>query len=215
MNHFPLVLPHPQVRRILDKRAACLIITRKIKVGTYDVQDALVVRRNERFRKKGHFEQMTNPSVFAITITEITKTPLGNLNLPTVMAMGFKTQRDFYDDWLERHRYLDLSEPVSVCRFGFADQGRYLHGSVHRGYTTIPAEGAKGEPQALSAAELKELAGAATRRYEREHREEIRAQRARSVMKAIRKAEQNGDVSELRSLRAQLDRLIKEHERAA
>lgn len=216
MNHFPLVLPHAQVRRILDRKANRLIVTRQIKQGTYDVQDALAARRLDRYLKGPRMgEPPPSASVFAITVTEVWETTLTGLDFATIRAAGFKTQRDFYDEWIEWRRHIDPDELVRVCAFGFTDPGRFLHAKVHRGYTTNPAESARGEPQALSSGELKELAGDAARRFDRQRREEIRRRQARSLAQRLKLATAKGDSREMRALSREIDRLAAEQERAA
>jgi hypothetical protein len=208
MNNWPLVLPHAHVARILKHNASRLIVTSRIRTGSYDVQDALTVRRNDRKRKAGRFSEQEHPSVFAIKITDICEFALVELDLGIVRAAGFRTQRDFYDDWLERRRWICPDEPVRVCAFVFEAPERYLHRRVHRGYTTNPADGAKGECAALSASELRDLSAGAAKRLERERRQETMTQRARSLQIRLKDALKRQEVEEARRLSLELADLL-------
>jgi hypothetical protein len=185
---WPLVLPHQQIGRILNRRADRLVLTAHVRPGGYDVQDALALRRNERRRRAGRISELEDPIVFAIEIVHIHETTLLDLDLRTVCGAGYKTQRDFYDDWLRRRRHINPAQPVRVCHFNFRARERYLHRWVHRGYTTNPADAASFEPAALSAVELAELARDAARRLDRIRREDARRRRVRSLNVRLREA---------------------------
>lgn len=207
---WPLQLPHQAANRIL--RSTKLVLTASIKPGLYDVQDALTARRNQRRRNAGHYEDQADPTVATIHITEVDEILIIALTLQVVRACGFKTQRDFYDDWLTRRRTIDPDLPVLVCSFQHEQRDRYLHQNVGRGYTTRPGQAVienheEGAVVALSAQELKQIAGANHRRYERERRDEITRQRARSIHARLKTAVHAEDAREVRALRDELDRL--------
>ena len=207
VNHWPLVLPHSDVRRILERHATALVATSRPKRGGYIVQDALTVRRNERMRRSGRSDQQQDPDVFAVEVTESAPRALSDVDYSMVRACGFKTQRDFFDDWLERRRAIDPHQDVFVVRFRLVDQPRFLHHKIHRGYTTNPGAAARGEPEALSADELNQLASRNRARLERERRDELCRQQARSISLRLRHAAKEGRPDEVLALRSELERL--------
>lgn len=196
MIGYPLVLRHADVQRIVNRSASLLILTGTVRPGTCQIQDALIVRRNERHRKAGRFDLQTDPIIRTVEITHVDTVRLIDLDLAIVRAAGFKIQRDFYDDWLERRGHIDPSLEVRVCRFVTVEPVRMLHRRVHRGYTTNPALAAHGEPAALTAGELAKLSNAATQRYERERRLELGRRQAESIKARRRLAEARGDYAE-------------------
>ena len=207
MNRFPLVLPHSQIRRMLERHPSRFVSTTHRHRGSHTVQDALTVRRNERFRNAGRDDQQTSPDAFAITITAADLERLGGLDYLTIHACGFRTQRDFYDDWLRRRHAIDVHQDVYVVRFHFIEQSRFLHRKTFGGYTADPALSMPGEPEALSADDLERLGAGAWARYECEHRDEICLERARSISLRVREAARAGDYEEVLALRAELERL--------
>ena len=168
--NWPLALHHDDARRI--HRATVLIVTRQIKPGTYDVADALIVRQNERRRKIGQ-EDIADATIATIIITTIEERQLIDLDLRTVRAAGWKTQRDFYEEWLRRRGEIDPYRTVKVCAYSLTERLRLLHKRVARGYTSNSAEAAAGEPEALSASDLAKLCQRARER----HDQRTRAQR--------------------------------------
>lgn len=207
VNRFPLVLAHSQIRRMLERRPSALVSTTRPRLGGYVVQDALTVRRNERFRRANRSDQQLSPDICAISITAVDWLTLGGLDYPTIHACGFRTQRDFYDDWLRRRQSIDVCQDVCVARFHFIEQPRFLHYKTFGGYTTDPALSMPGEPEALSADDLQRLSAGSRARYEREHRDRLHLERARSISLRVREATRAGRPEELLALRAELERL--------
>lgn len=206
MSAWPLEIPHADAQRIL-KGASTLIVTRSVKPGAYDLQDALIVRRNARYRKDGRHDLQASPDVTSIVVKAVDEMRLMDLDLAIVRSAGWKAQRDFYDDWYQRRGWIDGETLVRVCRVRIVEPVRMLHRRVHRGYTTDPAKAVRDEPSALSASELRELAGAAHRRFEREHARELR-DRAMSSLKARRRqAEKAGNYRESIRLTRQIEKL--------
>jgi hypothetical protein len=206
---WPLVLRHADVQRAVNRRAGRLILTGSVKRGICELQDALIVRRNERYRKNGRSDLQQDPTVATIAITEIDQLRLVDVDLGIIRAAGFKTQRDFYDDWLQRRSFIDLELEVRVCRFSMAEPVRLLHRRAHRGYTSDPRLAAQGEPEALSREDLSKLSNAATQRYEREHAQEIARRQANSIRARRRDAERRGEWRQAIKLTEQLADLEK------
>lgn len=206
MSAWPLEIPHADAQRVL-KGASVLIVTRSVKPGAYELQDALIVRRNARYRRDGRHDLQASPDVASIVVKTVDEMRLMDLDLAIVRAAGFKTQRDFYDDWYQRRGWIDGETLVRVCRVRIVEPVRMLHQRVHRGYTTDPTRAARDEPSALSASELRELAGAAHRRYEREHAAEIQRRELVSLMARWRQAAKAGNYAEAIRLSRQLARL--------
>lgn len=175
---YPLILRHADITRVVNRNASRLILTRNMKLGSYELQDDHVVRRNERYRKDGRWDLMYDPGVVTIEISEITSMTLMDLNLAIVRAAGFKTQREFYDAWVE-HRSINPATQVRVCRFMLIEPVRMLHRNVHRGYTTNPGLAARDEPSALSVSELKRYADTARWRDDQERRAQAHLARLR------------------------------------
>jgi hypothetical protein len=213
VNPWPIILPHAQIARMLARRTSRLILTARLRPGTYHVHDALSVRQNERRRRAGRFTEQQDPTIFAITITGIRELALVDLDLVTVRAAGYRTQRDFYDDWLRRRHHLDPRETARVCAFAFEAPERYLHQRAHRGYTENPLQAARGEPAALSAAELADLSAGARRRHQQHQREDARRQHARSLAARIKLAVLDHDGEAAEAIRQEIADLF-HHSRA-
>lgn len=194
-----LTLPHEAAKRLFS--SSLLIVARDVKVGSYEVHDALVARRNRRRTER------SEAKIATIHVSDVQAVALMDLDLRRVRAAGFKTQRDFYEDWLERHGLIESALQVSVCRFAFEEQPRMLHAKLHRGYTTNPAEAARDEPSALSSSELKLLTGRARARFEREQRQELLRRQVRALNARIRDAARRGDVEAFRVAERDLARL--------
>ncbi len=179
---FPITVPHDQVGRILRKHASVLILTRRLRrERRYEIHDSLTVRRNARHRRAGRPDLQSDPRVLAIDVLAVEETTLFGLDLVTVRAAGFPTQRDFYDDWLRRRRRLELDLPVFVHTFLIAEEPRFLAARIHRGYTSDPEHAVLGEGEALGAAEQQEISRAA---FERDDR--IRREKAKEAAKDFR-----------------------------
>lgn len=196
MTGYPLVLRHEDIKRVLNRNASRLILTGTVRPGAHHLQDAQIVRKNERHRKNGRHDLQQDPTVRHITITHVDTIPLIVVDLTIVLAAGFKTQRDFYDDWLARRHTIDPDLPVHVVHFSPAEPVRLLHRRLHRGYTTDPRQAAPGEPEALSAIDLKKYADTAAWRYEQQHRDEMARRQAESLKLRRRQAEARGDYEE-------------------
>lgn len=92
---------------------------------------------------------------------------------------------------------------------------RYLSRSVARGYTTKPEEAIPDEgATALSRGDLKHMAGANQRRFEREQRDELVLRQARSISTKLRDAARVGDAERVRKLRRELSDLARRMEAA-
>jgi hypothetical protein len=174
-----LVLRHADITRIVNRNATRLIVTRSIKVGVYELHDQHVVRRNERYKKQGRWDLQYDPAVVSINVEAVERIRLGDLTLGVVRAAGYRTQREFYDDWLATKRWIDPDAQVRVARFMLVEAVRMLHRNVARGYTTNPREAVRDEPSALSESELKRYADTARWRDDQERREAAHLARLR------------------------------------
>ena len=213
MANFPLTVHHDDARRIA--RANALILTRQVKLGVYDVQDALLVRQNERRRQIGA-EDVADAIVARITIGYVYTVTLLQLNLSDVKAAGHKTQRDFFDVWLKRYSTIEPDTVVNVCRFEHAEPApRFLTAKPPYGITTRRDKAARGEPECVPSMELADLATANTRRYEETHNEDLRRRRAQSIAQLAKDAARRGDASQARALHGEINRLIELIEGAA
>jgi hypothetical protein len=161
MTGYPLVLRHADITRIVNRNATRLIVTRTIKPGIYTIHDQHVVRRNDRYKKQGRWDLQHDPSVVAINVETVERLRLGDLTLGIVRGAGYRTQREFYDDWYETHRTIDPESQVRVARFMLVEAVRMLHRNVARGYTTNTRDAVRDEPSALSESELKRYADTA------------------------------------------------------
>lgn len=177
MTGWPLLLPHDTIRRILNHNTRLLIHTRHLKPGEYQVQDEGLEQRNRQHRQEGRDDLQSDPNVVSIVITHVQRTTLLDIDLAMARAAGYRTQRDFYDAWLERRRVIIPGLEVLVHAFRLAETPRYLHERVHRGYTSDPARAARGEPEALDAMDLRRYADTARWRDDQIRREQ--AHRAR------------------------------------
>jgi hypothetical protein len=82
---------------------------------------------------------------------------------------------------------------------------RYLARSLARGYTTRPEEAIQDEgATALTKEDLKSLTGAAQRRFDRQQRDEINRQQARSIHAKLRDALKRDDSAAILALRREL-----------
>jgi hypothetical protein len=170
VSGWPLVLRHADITRIVNRNATRLILTRAVKPGIYELQDQHIVRRNERYKKQGRWDLQYDPGVVAINVESVERLSLVDLNLQMVRGAGYKTQREFYDDWYQSKRHVDPQTPVRVCRFQLVEAVRMLHRNVHRGYTTNTRDAVRDEPSALSESELKRYADTARWRDDQERR---------------------------------------------
>jgi hypothetical protein len=171
MSGWPLVLRHADITRIVNRNATRLIVTRNVKPGVYTIHDQHVVRRNDRYKKQGRWDLQHDPSVVAINVESVERLPLGDLTLGIVRSAGYRTQREFYDDWYQTKRHLDPETQVRVARFMLVEAVRMLHRNVARGYTTNTRDAVRDEPSALSESELKRYADTARWRDDQERRE--------------------------------------------
>lgn len=209
---WPLVLHHDDAQRIAH--ATVVILTRKIEVGVYDIVDALVIRQNERRRKIGA-QDAGDATVAHIEITTITVTTLGALDLAAIKQAGWKDRGHLHQSWARRGRSTDAQAPIKVCAFQPAEPApRLLTAKPPYGYTTNPARAAIGEPECVPAADLRELATENTRRYEREHNDDLRRRRAQSIAQLAKDAARRSDIQQARALHAEVNRLVELIERA-
>lgn len=68
MIGYPLVLRHADVQRIINRSASHLILTAAVKPGTHQIQDAQIVRRNERHRKQGRYDLQHDPTIRTVEV---------------------------------------------------------------------------------------------------------------------------------------------------
>lgn len=161
-------------------------------------------------------------AVCRITVTDVHLERLGAISLKDARREGFRTTGEFFDYWRGLHRTVNESLPVWVISFVLGDHSetdRFLDRRVHRTYTTRPPEAVvdnsvEGAVRALSASELRQLAGANRRRFEREHRDELRRRQAKSLQARLKDAVARGDAGAVRLLRDELDRLADQLEAA-
>lgn len=210
---FPLVLPHRHIRLILDRSATLLVLTRALKLDTYEVHDALTIRQNQRHKRGGRHELQDDPFVFSIEISDIQTTQLFELDLKTVRSTGHRTLEDFYLDWLSR-RQQALNVDVSLYTFEILADVRYLHERVHRGYTRDPLQAPINDREpTLTADELNDLVADSHARYQADHAEELQRREAKSLANQLREATARAtlrgvDVSpEMNAIRQQLDQI--------
>jgi hypothetical protein len=179
MSGYPLILRHADITRVVNRNATRLILTRNIKPGVYELQDQHIVKRNDRYKKQGRWDLQYDPSVVSINVENVERLRLGDLTLGIVRGAGYRTQRDFYDDWFATRRSIDPDAQVRVARFMLVEAVRMLHRNVARGYTTNPREAVRDEPSALSESELKRYADTARWRDDQERREAAHLARLR------------------------------------
>lgn len=179
-------LPYREIRRLISTRASALIVTRELKPEIYALEDC----------KHGD-------EIACVRVCGVRRIALGEVDYPTVRSNGYKTQRDFYDAWYQRHDIIRPRRPVTVAVFVLVEDARWLHKRVHRGYTRNPALATSDHAQALDEADLERYANDAALRRERERREELRRARARSLGIRIKQALLAAD-------HAEVDRLIAE-----
>lgn len=200
---FPIPLPHHHIRRMLERHATILIRTSSTRRGTYAIHDAMIDRRNHTRQP----DEWQDPVVVMIEIAAIIHTTLINLDYPTVRQTGFKTQRDFYDDWLQRHRQIDPDLNIWVCEFQVLEDAWYLHHATDGGLTRDPAKAMRGEGQAVSPDELRLLGARAERKRETERRTELARRQARSLHSKMKMALRDGDAPAVRALKTELDQI--------
>jgi hypothetical protein len=188
-----LTLRHSTVRRVLERRPASLILTRKPQLEIYQVHDQLTVVRNQRRRSAGRHDQLEDPLIFTVAIQSVVALGLVELDQLLVRSAGFQTTEDFFLDWLSGHRRIDVRAEVFVCGFTLVEDARFLHERISRGYTPDPARSVRGEPQALGRGDLESL------RRSEEHRREVR-----SLANRLREAGHRRDVDGLAAVRQDL-----------
>jgi len=176
-SDWPLTLPHATINRILNRGATTLIQTAaSTRRGDYQIQDALVVRRNQQHAQNGRRDLEQDPTILTIRIYSIRQLALIDLDYKTLRTAGYICQRDFYDEWLQRRRHILPDTPIRVCAFTPVETMRLLHARVHRGYTTNPNHAIPGEGEALTATDLEKLTKTAR------EKDEMRQTQAREQM---------------------------------
>lgn len=161
---FPIPLPPAHIRRILDRGATCLILTRQVQNRRYIIEDASVNRRNTQHARLGRRDLSTDPEAFIIEILGILTLPLSMLGYNACRDAGYRSQREFFDEWYARHGWIDPDQTVNVCHFQIVEDTRYL-GST-RDYTRNQHDSIDPEAPALDKADLERYAGAARQRHE-------------------------------------------------
>jgi hypothetical protein len=149
MQPFAIAMGRREIRRLLERRATVLVLGRELTPDTYLLGDEDGV---------------------TIRVTGVRRCALRDLDFPACRAAGHRTQRDFFDAWYERHGIIDPDRVVTVAVFVLAEDARWLHRRVHRGYTHDPAESAD-YVQALDRADLERYADSARWRDDRVRRE--------------------------------------------
>lgn len=201
-----LTLPHKDARRLLNRRVQLLVLTRTLKPGTYEIHDQLISERNRAHVKANRQDLTTDSKIVTLEVGRREIRPLWHLGLQAVRQAGFQTQRDFYDHWLDLKGHVPDVE-VNLYPVRYVDPGRYLHEKVHRGYTTNPALGARGEFQALSVTELEELTARSKARWESEKANLRVMSQARSIAARIRYAAREGNSEAIKHLQGELAEL--------
>lgn len=202
MSQFPLTLRHHDIRRLVEHKAHCLVLSRRLALGAVAINDARVEHRNNQARRQNRPDLQQDSHVMTVEIDDRREMRLMDLTLGIVMAAGFKTQRDFFDEWLQRRRWIDCELQVFVYSFHLVSDARYLHVRVHRGYTSYPSLAARGEPEALSKDELEELSRRARQRQEQD--EAFQRQARRSIGLRAKDAAVRGDLKTFGALSAEL-----------
>lgn len=218
---YPLVLPHPQIRRMLDSRPPLMILARDLDEDLYEVHDELVIRKNAKNKRRGRSDLQDDPTMFVIEITDVIERPLVDLggaddpaqDLLTVNRAGFKTVEDFYREWLGRRRELVAGLQVKLYAYQIQADALYLHKRPHRGYTRNPAHAVPDEPQVVDREDLDRFAADAHDRYATEHADELAKREAKSLANQLREAHARAalkgvDVTpEIQAIRQQLDQI--------
>lgn len=211
-SRFPLVLPRPDIRRILTKNVRLLILSRALEYDAYEVHDERVIRDNRRHKGNGRDDLVEDPAVFLIEIADVNELGLLDLDLVTVNKAGFDDSEEFYLEWLHRRRQVVLGLQVKLYTFDIVD-ALYLDQHVHRGYTRNPARAATGEPPVIDRAHLDRYADDARERYRTEHAEDLAKREAKSLANQLREAHARAslrgvDVTpEITAIRRQLEQI--------
>ena len=189
-GRYPLVLPHVYVRRVLDRRASVLILTRRVSPGIYEIHDAQRVGRNRAHCRNGRPDLQTDPAVLTIEVVAVERYRAGDLPILLLRQAGYKTSDEFRGDWIARRRTFDAGREVLVCAFRITGD-RYLSIRPEHGYTSDPAQAAQGENGPIAALDQETLNRYARSAFERDdalRRERIRAaaNHARAVMAQLR-----------------------------
>lgn len=184
----PLVLPHDQIRRILDRKPTLLILTRDLDPGVYVVHDDQTVKRNLRHQRDRRSDLQSDPAVFMVEVEPPARTMITDLELVTVNHAGFKTLEEFFWNWPPRRWRFHTSLELTVYPFQIPATARFLHQKVHRGYTHDPAEAVPDEPEALDDDVLQDLTVKARERYRTEHAADVARRESQSLARQLREA---------------------------
>ena len=160
----------------------------------------MIDRRNQHATRTNQPERWQDPVVMAVEITQTVQAALADLDYPTIRATGFRTQRDFYDDWMARHHTIDPDRQVWVCWFTVIEDAWYLHHATDGGLTRDPSKAMKGEGQAVSPTELKLLGARAERKHETEKRATREAMPLEKRLAIVRQRAADGDSQAARHL---------------
>lgn len=92
-------------------------------------------------------------AVGRFVVVEAQMATLGQFTLEDAKAEGFKTQRDFFDRWMEMYDHIDPSQAVWVITFSLeSDPPRLLHKDSSHGYTDKRHDAMHDEPEAIPTA---------------------------------------------------------------
>jgi hypothetical protein len=141
-----LTLPAPLIRRILERSPTVILHRREIKPGTFEVHNQHTIRTNSSRTRAGMVHLIEDSFVMIIEIGAVSEVPWAGVDQKLVRAAGFKTT----DEW--RETQLVRKGSAWACVFRVAEDARWLHRKISRGYTRNPALGLP--EQALDEADL-------------------------------------------------------------
>jgi hypothetical protein len=192
--HGPILLSRGEIRRLQRGAPLLVLANPRSGTGTYPVYELEVFRRNRDRHERSEAYRLT------LEIEAVRSCRLHDLDYEIARRAGHRTQRDFYDCWLERYRCITPGQLVVVASVRVVDTPRLLHRQVHRGYTRNPSQAAFGEPEALSRDDLQRLSMRARERHEARVKE---AQARKPLPQRVRELElraQTGDEQARRHL---------------
>jgi hypothetical protein len=179
---YPIALPPAHVRRILERRATLLILSRRLPPALYLVHDQRTTRRNAQRCAAGRPELQDDPLRMSILVVEVRETTVCDLEYSDARAAGYRDCIELLEDWQRRHRRIDLDQPVHAHHFRHAELPRLLAAStVQADYVIDPAHAAWDVPEAVSATEQADITAEARQAERHRSRQPYRALRDRLV----------------------------------
>jgi hypothetical protein len=186
-----LTLPAPLIRRILERSPTVILHRKPIRPGSFEVHNQHTIRTNTARTKKGMVHLIEDTFVLVIEIGAVSEVPWEQVDQKLVRAAGFKTT----DEWKTTQLRPGL---VWACVFRVAEDARYLHRRISRGYTRNPALGLP--EQALDEADLTRYSSEA---WVRQAARKVEEREAKSLAERVRELEREasaGDDGARRSL---------------